>query len=1859
MKNYQNVSPSDTLPKLSLMISAKTACTGTIENPVTGWSMPFSVPAGELLKVTVDKTHCYNENSDVIESKGLYITSTDTISLFASNLRDRSFDITNVLPVATLSDEYIIQTYDPALFSGVYYGGEFVIIADEDNTTVDITPTADAIGGKSAGVAFSITLDRGKTYQLRALGSTGNFSGTYIKSRDCKKIAVFNGNDIANVPAGEEASDHLFEQAVPVAYWGKAFAITSSMLRKNDRIIITASKDNTDVFLNGSQIAALNARESYETELSATDGSCFVETSEPSAVYLYLTGKAHGNLPGDPSMVWISPVEQKIREVTFGTYNTNEIEHHYVNVVVATSDKNTVTLDGVNIGSKFSPLQGNAALSFAQLDYITSASHTLRSSKGITAHVYGLGYNESYAYSVGSAMDDLQRTIWINDEQYSLSAFADKYICIEHLIKFYVTLNYQYESISWNFGDGNTGTGDTVYHAYQNPGTYQVIAVIERTMADPCSGNLRDTVTAQINITDYTPKTEFHEEICIGKTYNNHGHVFVAVQDTLIIDTVPTAICDSFVYIYVYILPEYSDTISATVCLGENYNDNGFNVTPTVTGLITQTRNLTSHKGCDSIVTLQLNVISVYNVVINDTICLGGSYNDNGFDTIPEAPGLLSWTRTLVAVNHCDSVITLKLMVWQSYNDTIQEFVCSNNTSIPQWTIIGDTTIPGVSIHGCDSTVTIQYVHSYNYSNTVSDTVCFGERYQSNGFNIMPSATGLIHDSIKLSSIHGCDSIIFLNLTVLQSYNDTIYDTICFGYRYDQHGFDTLPEQAGNYIIVHESVAINGCDSLLTLNLVVHPVYYETRIIEPGDGSGIYCDDTIFKKTIYGCDSIIYIDYIGPPLPGGSCGGGGGPGGPIGGGGGDGDICSNDTINAEICLGKSYNENGFNLMPDTLGTGTYWRFIPDTVNECDSLITLLLEVLPFYNDTVLVTVCSSDTNIQAGTVLYDSIAALTTVRGCDSIIVYRHIHQQAYYDTIQAEICSNEEYHNDICNFDIIPEGIGDFIYSQTHTAMNGCDSIITLLLTVKRAYDTVVEAEICTNERYYNEYYNFDTIPTQPGIINYSRNLTTADGCDSIITLHLTVWQSYDDTIKHFVCSSDTSIAQGTIISSSTTDSVSIHNCDSTVTVQYIHCYTYNDTITDTVCQYNRYSKYNFDETPTVAGVHYYKKNLTTFYYSCDSTVTLQLTVNPVYNNTIYDTICQYEAYSADGFVDTTINQAGNYIFVNSAKTVNNCDSITTLRLTVNPVYDIVLYDTACSGAWYSMQGFDFLPSYAGDTILVHNDTTSKGCDSVTTLRLTVYPSYHDSIEVVICTNAFSPLRMPFTPSGNFETEESSVDPPPVLMDYSITQKYTTIHGCDSIITLLYNFYPSYADTIRESVCINENYDNYDFYIEPDSTGTFIYSRNLKTYKGCDSITTLVLTVKPAYDNTIYDTICQYGTYIDHNFKETVNQSGDYTFINVDTTQLGCDSITTLLLRVKPVYLDTIYDTICQYGTYINHNFEETVNQSGDYTFINVDTTQLGCDSITTLLLRVNPVYNDTIWEEICLGKPYENYYFDTLPVAAGIVVISQYLKTVNGGCDSTVTLHLTVHPVYYDTINAEICLNDTYNNYNFIETPTYTGTHVFVNSEKTVNGCDSITTLLLTVYPVYDYTISATICLDDTYDLNGFNITPAAAGIFHYTKNLSTVNGCDSIVNLQLTVNPSYRVFIIDTIYEDEWRYVGQAKYNTPGIHITYFKTNLDCDSVVTLDLYVIYYPPEITAFSPFNRDGINDYLHPGFKVQIFNRYGAIIYETKTREEQALGWDGRNSRGHMVEPGLYFYILYNSSGKPRIKSSVEVLKR
>lgn len=70
------------------------------------------------------------------------------------------------------------------------------------------------------------------------------------------------------------------------------------------------------------------------------------------------------------------------------------------------------------------------------------------------------------------------------------------------------------------------------------------------------------------------------------------------------------------------------------------------------------------------------------------------------------------------------------------------------------------------------------------------------------------------------------------------------------------------------------------------------------------------------------------------------------------------------------------------------------------------------------------------------------------------------------------------------------------------------------------------------------------------------------------------------------------------------------------------------------------------------------------------------------------------------------------------------------------------------------------------------------------------------------------------------------------------------------------------------------------------------------------------------------------------------------------------------------------------------------------------------------------------------------------------------------------------------------------------------------------TENPCDSVITLWLEVRKAFDTTVVANICLGETYNQYGFNITPTEEGITYYTSNPTWTcsTGCDSIYRLTL---------------------------------------------------------------------------------------------------------------------------------------------
>ena len=178
-----------------------------------------------------------------------------------------------------------------------------------------------------------------------------------------------------------------------------------------------------------------------------------------------------------------------------------------------------------------------------------------------------------------------------------------------------------------------------------------------------------------------------------------------------------------------------------------------------------------------------------------------------------------------------------------------------------------------------------------------------------------------------------------------------------------------------------------------------------------------------------------------------------------------------------------------------------------------------------------------------------------------------------------------------------------------------------------------------------------------------------------------------------------------------------------------------------------------------------------------------------------------------------------------------------------------------------------------------------------------------------------------------------------------------------------------------------------------------------------------------------------------------------------------------------------------------------------GDYTVTVTD--NMNQKLVKTVVLKETDQIRKVLNISICEGGSYK---FAGNDLSTKGTTVSTF-KT-SGGCDSIVTLNLTVNPIYSNTINAQICEGSSYSFAGINRTTA----GQYKNSLKTFNGCDSIITLNLTVNPVYTKTIEAQICQGAAYSFAGIDRT--AAG--QYKNTLKTKSGCDSTFVLNLTVNP-----------------------------------------------------------------------------------------------------------------------------------------
>ena len=514
-----------------IAISAKKQCQVVVSNPSQNWTQPVrTVQADSWLIIDdipndkwYDDTWTASNASETKRNLGIKVEATEDVSVYAAIRMEYSYDATNVLPTTALGSEYIIQDY-PVYNSEGEAHPALVIVATENNTTLEIVPSSPTQKNKPAGSTITVNLDKGETYQVVGKDKQ-TFSGTRIiayatgNKSLARKIAVFSGADFTQVPGGKSARDCLYEQAMPLEYWGTQFVVTRSVEKDANRVRITAQSNGTKITIDGIKLSqTLQAGETYEFEMSEnlastemasaigkasrtvpsilTGEAHYIETSCPCAVFCYDVSSDYRfsstTKLGDPSMVWISPLQQRISKITFGACGTSgttgHTNKHYVNIVCLTADTATVLLSSdqrAKIATPFTPVPGNPTYSYARVFLVDTDGknpdkvYTLTSKSGVVAHVYGSGFNESYAYSVGSAA--VKHSINVNGVLFSDGYRSDEKFCISDAIEFDASIGTDaIQRVDWDFGDGTSeyfGPVKTT-HQYNHPGWYDVTATL-------------------------------------------------------------------------------------------------------------------------------------------------------------------------------------------------------------------------------------------------------------------------------------------------------------------------------------------------------------------------------------------------------------------------------------------------------------------------------------------------------------------------------------------------------------------------------------------------------------------------------------------------------------------------------------------------------------------------------------------------------------------------------------------------------------------------------------------------------------------------------------------------------------------------------------------------------------------------------------------------------------------------------------------------------------------------------------------------------------------------------------------------------------------------------------------------------------------------------------------------------------------------------------------------------------------------------------------------------------------------------------------------------------------------------------
>jgi len=784
----------------------------------------------------------------------------------------------------------------------------------------------------------------------------------------------------------------------------------------------------------------------------------------------------------------------------------------------------------------------------------------------------------------------------------------------------------------------------------------------------------------------------------------------------------------------------------------------------------------------------------------------------------------------------------------------------------------------------------------------------------------------------------------------------------------------------------------------------------------------------------------------------------------------------------------------------------------------------------------------------------------------------------------------------------------GDTTICQQITGIE-CDTARCYNITVLPAFETDMQATICAGELFALG----DSMYNATGI--YQQRLTSTAGCDSIITLDLTVAEPDDIRIDTTLCAGST--IAGVTVMNDTTICQTYQNslgCDSTV-CYFIHIVSMTETtISASICPGETYAFAGQDYA--MPGTYTATSTATS---GCDSLVTLNLAfIEPVEEQR--DTaICRGDSFLGNLIVrDTAICQ--------NLQTARGCDSTICYNILALQPQSLELTERICEGESYSL----------GDTAYTEPGTytatfqSAAGCDSTVVLNLTVDSIPVTYIDVPVC-------------------RDSMFDGVLFTQDTVICQTLARPNACDSTICLNIRLLDPPQSTLEAAICPNEVFVFQDsVYTEP---GTYQY--RFSQLNGCDSIVTITLTERPTQPLTIAgDSLLCVGD------SAWLDAGADFS-----SYEWSVSGETQQQLRIDAPGTYAVTTTDFQGCTYEG---EIRVAPAPEPS-VKISTVQpLSCPGAADAALLA----------EASGGlAPYRFTWEDgTDSAAIESLGAGSYAVTVTDtrGCEAEATAEVSEPPDFEIAIDTQppscSSLSDgiisieatgvtgpflyTLNDRPFQNTNTFSNLSAgeYEIRVQDINGCEQSRTVLLEVPAPFTLAVEPEVTAIFAGDSVTLQVISDAETLEQYTWSPAISLNCATCP--RVIAAP-----VATTVYT-------VTATDASGCSVT--ATGTVKVAPKGKEAFQVFVP---TAFSP-DGDGINDrlYVFGGPEVemieifQVFDRWGNLVYERNhfLPNDESTGWDGKIN-GSLLSANVYAWLAkinYKNGKKTVLSGHVSLVK-